>query len=521
MVSRLKAERARPRVPVRFVGLGLSLSFVLFFFWPQPPASWLLLAVAAVLAWIRLEIAIALLPLTFPEYLDLKPLTFSGSPAFSLGELGVFICLGVACLRNALLPGERLASWVWLRRLWQETRSLLLPALLFLIGASLAVFVSPDRHESLRAYREEIIEPLLYFLLILRYLQTRTDLARAISALVLSALIAAGMGIVQGLFHISSDLLYVDAHTFRINGPYGSPNNLALLLDRTIPLLLALALVGLFRRPAADTSAQQPAWRDPLRWVCLLLLLPLFWALYWTGSRGAEVALAVVFFLLLVFELRNWIIALVLLVATGLAAWLLRSRIAGVLEASGHGILSERFLLWKAGLLIIRDHFLLGTGPDSFNTLYTPTAPGSYALKALDGQPFPAAYNPHLSHPHNFILDFWISTGLLGIAAFLWLLGAFAMVLRHVYRLCVPLREGRLLQRLLLGIAGSILATVVHGLVDNAYFVPDLAMLFWFFMGMLLVIQGIALREHQTHPHERQQPPRSVEPVETSASQTA
>lgn len=501
MVPSMRAERGRSRVPVRFVGPGLSLAFVLFFFWPHPPASWLLLAAAFVLAWIRLEIAIALLPLTFPYYLDLKPLTSSGFPAFSLIELGLFICAGVALLRHVVLSKERRASWEWLHRLWQEGRLLFLPAILFLIGASLALLASPDRHESLRAYREEIIEPLVYLLLILRYLRTRGDLARAIGALVLSALIAAGMGIIQGLFHINGDLLYVDAHTFRVNGPYGSPNNLAFLMDRTLPVLLALTFVGVFRR-AENYTPRRPAWRDPLRWVCLALLIPLVWALYWTGSRGAELAMLVVGFLFFIFEVRRRVVTLVVLGAGGVGAWLFWPRIIRALNGSGHGILSERFLLWKAGLLMIRDHFLLGTGLDSFNTLYLPTAPTSYALQALDGQPFPAAYNPHLSHPHNFILDFWISTGLLGIVAFFWLLGTLVILVRRVYQLCTPLREGLLLQRLLLGTAGSIIATIVHGLVDNSYFVPDLAMLFWFFAGMLLVLQRIALRE-QDATHKR------------------
>ncbi|HEU5200154.1 MAG TPA: O-antigen ligase family protein [Ktedonobacterales bacterium] len=494
MSSSLHGSRERSGVQFRFIGVGLLLCFALFFFWQQPPASLLLLVVAACLAWIRIEVAIALLPLTFPYYLDLKPLTASGSPSFSLIELALFICLGVALLRNLLLPKERVSSWVWLHRLRSEARPFLLPGALFFIGATLAVLVSPDLHASLRAYRQEIIEPIIYLLLILRYVQTRIDLARAIGALLLSALIAAGMGIIQGLFHISSDLLYVNATTFRVNGPYGSPNNLAFLLDRTLPILLSLTFVGLFRG-SSGKPFQSPAWRDPLRLVCLLLMIPLLWALYWTGSRGAELALGGVCFLLILFEARHWIVVTLALVIGGLGGWIFRARIGQFLNPSGHGVVSERLLLWKAGLLIIRDHLLLGTGPDSFNTLYKPTAPNSYALQALDGQPFPDSYNPHLSHPHNFVLDFWISTGLLGIAAFFWLLGAFAVVLRRAYLLCKPLREGSLLQRLLLGIAGSIIAMVAHGLVDNAYFLPDLAMLFWFFIGMLLVIQHIALHE--------------------------
>lgn len=508
MVQRSMRSDRRSKLPIRFVGLGLCLSFVLFFFWHQPPASLVLLVIAAGLAWTRLEIAIALLPLTFPYYLDLQPLNSSGSIAFSLNELGVLICLGVALLRNVLLPQERHATWEWLGGLWRQARLLLLPALLFLLGASLAVLVAPDRHESLRAYREEIIEPILYFFLILRYLRTRNDLARTIGALILSALLTACMGIIQGVFHITSDLLIVNATTFRVNGPYGSPNNLAFLLERALSILLALALLGVRRPSTAGASSQPPAWRDPLRWICLVVMVPLVWALYWTGSRGAEAALLVVLFLFFLFEIRHWGAILAVAGVSGLGIALFWSRILGFLSGAGHGLLSERLLLWKAALLIIRDHFLLGTGLDSFNIQYKPTAPNSYALQALDGQPFPAAYNPNLSHPHDFFLDFWISTGLLGLIALFWLLGAFTTILIRTYRLCASLRQGKVLQRLLLGIAGSIVVTMVHGLVDNSYFVPDLALMFWFFMGVLLVVQAIAQRERLPLSSQQKQAPR-------------
>ncbi|HLV99367.1 MAG TPA: O-antigen ligase family protein [Ktedonobacterales bacterium] len=478
----------RMRLLPSVVGLGLCLSFTLFFFWPHPPASLLLLALAAGLAWVRLEVAVALLPLTFPFYLDLQPVTPSGSVAFSLAEMGVLTCLALALVRQVFVRRDRQATRTWLHLLWKDARQFLLPAGLFLLGASLAVLVSPNQHESLRAYREEVIEPLLYFLLISRYLQTRADLARAVGAFVLSALLAACMGIIQGVLHLSSDLLITNVTTFRVDGPYGSPNNLAFLVSRTLPILLALALLGWRRVPSA--------WRDPLRWCCLLALVPLAWALYWTGSRGAEAALLALLCIFFVYKVRRPLALLALAGAGVLALALFWSRLLQLLSAAGHGLISERLLLWTAALLIIRDHLFLGTGLDSFNTLYKPTAPHSYALQALGGQPFPAAYNPHLSHPHDVLLDFWVSTGVLGVVALCWLLWTFGKCLARSYRLCALIPQGGILRRLLLGIAGSMLVGLLHGLVDNFYFVPDLAMLFWFLLGMALVLQRLASRSY-------------------------
>ena len=497
------AGRSSP--PVRFIGLGLCLSFILFFFWHHPPASLLLLALAAVFAYLRLEIAIALLPLTFPYYEKLQPLTASGYPAFSLTELGLFICLGVALVRHIFLSEERHATRAWLGRLGQQARPFLLPALLFLLGASLALLVSPDQHNSLRAYREEVVEPILYFLLVLRYLRTRADLARAIGALILSALVVACLSIAQGLVHVTSFGDLLNTAQLRVNGPTPGPNNVAFQMDRAIPLLMALALLGLLRRPAELSAAQQRGWRDPLRWVCLVSMLLLVWALYWTDSHGAEIAILLVAFCFLIFEVRSWLVAVGIGAAGILGVGLFWSRIIALLNAPDHGKFSERLYLWKAGLLIIRDHFLLGTGPDSFNTLYRPTAPNSYLLQALDGQTA-GAPNPTLAHPHNFILDFWISTGLLGVVALFWLLGAFAVVVVSTYRRCASLPQGRLFQRLLLGIAGCMLASVAHGLVDNMYFLPDLSMTFWLFIGVLVVVGAIVQQDHSSlHDKSRRQ----------------
>ena len=505
MIARLRQPDWHSWLPERLVELLLCLSVLLFARWQHPPASFLLLLCAMVLAWLRIEIAIALVPLTLPYYLDLESLVSKGAPQFSVGELAILICLGVALLRSVLLSADRRATLDWLRGLWQQGRLFVLPAALLLVGASLALLGSPDIHDGLRAYRQEIIEPLLYFLLVWRYLRTRTDLARVVVALVLSALVVSVTAIVQGLQYLSqhASLITSATETFRPSGPYGSANNLGLLVDRVIPILLAVGLTHILHQSASAQTSQRPPWRDPLRWACVLALIPLIWALYWSRSRGAEVAVVAVVLFFFVVEVRQWIAIAVVFVVGVVGAVIFQTRLLNLLDTGHNGTvtLSERFTYWKAAALIIRDHFLLGTGPDSFHVLYNPDSPNrphspsSYALQALDGQPFPSTYDAGISHPHNFFLDFWISSGLLGLAALFWLLGAFALVLVRLYRRCAALGRGTLLQRYLLGIAGSMLSFLVHGAIDNSYFVSDLAVIFWLFMASLLIVGGIVQRE--------------------------
>jgi putative inorganic carbon (HCO3(-)) transporter len=524
MIARLRQSAWRAWLPERLMELGLGLSLILFARWQFPPASSLFLLGTAVLAWIRLEIAIALVPLTLPYYLDIEPLLSHSGAKFSVGELAILICFAVALLRSVLIAADRQATLEWLRGLWQQARLFLVPAALLLVGASLALLAAPDLHNSLRAYRQDIAEPLLYFLLVLRYLRTRADVARLMVALVLSGLVVSSTAIIQGLQYLGTHAALITTvagttETYRPSGPYGSANNLALLLDRVIPIVLAIGLTHFLRRPATAEASPRPLWRDPLRWACVLALIPLAWALYWSRSRGAEVGIVAVVLFYFVVEVRQWIAIAAIFVVGAIGGFVFQSKLLKLLDTGHNGTatLTERFTYWKAGLLIIRDHFLLGTGPDSFRTQYNPDAPArphspsSYALKALDGQPFPKTYDPAISHPHNMLLDFWMSTGLLGLAALIWLLVAFATLVVRVYRRCASLVHGNLLQRLVLGLAGGMLAALVHGMVDNSYFLPDLSVLFWLFIASLLVLGGISQREQGAA-----QPVKPATPVDTS-----
>jgi O-antigen ligase len=92
-------------------------------------------------------------------------------------------------------------------------------------------------------------------------------------------------------------------------------------------------------------------------------------------------------------------------------------------------------------------------------------------------------WNPHhhdrFIDPHNIVLNFWSETGLLGLAAFTWIL---------VMAFVVSWRGGRRPDEgwrpLHLGVFLAMVAVVVHGLVDVPYFKNDLALEFWALLGI-------------------------------------
>jgi O-antigen ligase len=136
--------------------------------------------------------------------------------------------------------------------------------------------------------------------------------------------------------------------------------------------------------------------------------------------------------------------------------------------ASGTGFF--RLKLWRSTLAMIADHPVTGVGLDRFLYLYR----SRYILPSARGE-------PDLSHPHNVLLDAWTRLGLAGVAVLAWLLVGF---FRAAWR---RLRTAAAEQRAeVLGLVAAMAAALAHGLVDQSFWVADLAFVF----SLLLALVG-------------------------------
>jgi O-antigen ligase len=213
-------------------------------------------------------------------------------------------------------------------------------------------------------------------------------------------------------------------------------------------------------------------------------------ALFWSDSRGAWVAAAAASLVVVWVEWR-WSRKVILglaIVGVALAVWQ-HAALAGVLLL-GHGGSGEvRTLIWLASWHMIRDHWLLGIGPDQFLYYYDPRYTfHPYLIRRQGGHITPAIYQPNIAQPHNLLLDFWLSGGLLALAGLLAILfGTTARVARMWRKRQILL--GMPLGSLALGVAASLLAGVIQGMVDSFYFAPDLALAFWWAIALLILIQ--------------------------------
>jgi O-antigen ligase len=133
------------------------------------------------------------------------------------------------------------------------------------------------------------------------------------------------------------------------------------------------------------------------------------------------------------------------------------------------GTTFRRLKLWEASLAMIRDHPITGVGLDNFLYQYP-----NYVLRE-------AWQEPDLSHPHNILLDYWTRLGIGGVVVLLWLQAAF---FRRALRLYQRLPDGD--QRaIILGLIASMVSMLAHGLIDNSYFLVDLAFIFFVGFGLI------------------------------------
>jgi O-antigen ligase len=92
----------------------------------------------------------------------------------------------------------------------------------------------------------------------------------------------------------------------------------------------------------------------------------------------------------------------------------------------------------------------------------------------------------YTAHPHNLILDYWLSLGIMGLLVLVWVLWRyFRVALVTVRRVGVEATPDPTARALTIGLLAGMVDFLVHGMVDNSYFLMDLAMIFWLSCGLL------------------------------------
>lgn len=476
------------------VNLGTGRLFHL-----NPLISLPFLLIFALLCWYRLPFAVALLPLALPYYLQQK--TVVSHYSFSIAEIVLATCVGVALMQFALQRGK------WRYRLsWNELRDRLgpftLPILVFLLAAGVSVLVAYAHQVALRAFREEVFDPILYLLLAMFCLRTRQDVARLLLALLASGLVVAFFGMAQYFFFRSQLILEPDG-VRRVDAMYGSANSIGLFFDYVLPIGLALMLVKTWTARGVLGS-----WW--IRISAIAICVPMLLVLYLSQSRGAWVAIAVALLFILALSIRNRRV----LIVSGLVGFVVLGAIVLVLhrpimnfvigghqDVQGVSTLSKRLFLWQSALKMIHDHLWFGVGMENWLCYY------SYNSVCFDPalllhhywilhDPVTGAWTglqnePTLSHPHNIFLHVWVSMGLFGFLAFIAVVALFFWLFARIF---LSLRSAQTerdpyMWWMTIGMGAAMVAAMIQGQVDSSFLVQDLSFCFWMLVSALLLLR--------------------------------
>lgn len=342
--------------------------------------------------------------------------------------------VGVGGMRPLRLDLARLRPWFW-------------PCGLLLAAGVVSVAIAPDLRAALGLFKAYLVEPLLFFGLLVS-VTDETVRRNVWRALAVSGAVIAAAAVLQPI--LAPQTLWEGT---RATAFYPYPNAVGLFLAPIIVLATGVAL--------ASTPSVLPL-RKGEKLILIVVTILMFAAIVAAQSEGAIIGAAVGLLALLWLQPKLRMVAILIALLGGVALMLapgsLQSTVLQKLtlrDWSG----TVRRITWGETVEMLKDRPLTGAGLAGY-----PIVMRAYH-KATAIEIF--------QYPHQIILNIWSELGLLGLVAFGWILITF-------FRLAGR-DESRPYGRIAIA---AMIALLVHGLVDVPYFKNDLAFLFWIIVAL-------------------------------------
>jgi O-antigen ligase len=378
-----------------------------------------------------------------------------------VGALFVYVICSVISISAAQIAYIlALVAWAIRVYLQGDTRQLRLPLLMpfsaFWLASVLATMLAVEPLKSLIELRN-IFEALMFYLIV-NQVTTEERATTLVRVLVVSTTIMALYGLSQSFTH---------GIDFRVRGTMGSKMTFAGLLMLVDLMTLAQLLFRTHRR--------QLAWAIP----ALLLITA---ALLMTQTRSAWWGLVVGSCAL--FGLRKK----VLLLAVPLGALVVLLLVPQTIKIRALSIVDrreitaqERLSMWSSGLHIVRDYPWTGVGMGAMARVYT-------QYREPDS---PVDPRRRIGHLHNNIIQVAAERGLVGLACWLWIWGAYGYHTWRIYGRLGP--EHRQAKALVVGSLASVIGFHIEGLFEYTFGDSEVITLTYFLMALPFVIQRVCL----------------------------
>jgi O-antigen ligase len=361
--------------------------------------------------------------------------------SISASQTAFILALVAWAIRSYLQGATRQLHW-----------PLLMPFSAFVLASALATRLAVDPLASLRELRN-VFEVLMFYLMI-NHVTTEERASTLVRALVVTTTIMA-------LYGLSQSFTYgID---FRVSGTMDSKMTFAGLLM----LVDLMALAQLLSR----THRWRPVWTIP----AMLLITA---ALLMTQTRSAWCGLIAGCFVILGLRKKSLLLAIPLgaLVVLLLVPQTIKLRALSIADRR-EITAQERFSMWSSGVRIIRDHPWTGVGMGAMAQTYA-------HYKEPDS---PVDPQRRLGHLHSNIIQIAAERGLLGLACWLWIWGAYGYHTWCIYRRLEP--EHRQAKALVVGSMASVIGFHIEGLFEYTFGDSEVVTLTYFLMALPFVVQ--------------------------------
>lgn len=423
----------------------------------SPIAIIVFLTIFAVFAWRNLPFALAILFGLLPTYLirfHLGPLpTTLLETMIWIILLAWFVKTFAACRLSPLI---------------KQHLSLFTAIGLFLLAATISIFISVNTRAALGEWKAFYVEPIILFIIIITAIKTEKQINLILSFLIFSGLIISLLAIYQRFTgFLVPDAFWANRGTYRVTTWYGFPNAVGLFLAPLVPLAVYLIKTRKHEGTKAMTRTSSKA-RNAFTLSCFYAFVPTsILAIVFAKSLGPLIAVAVGIAVILILQKRwKWlatsaIIIVIALLASG--SWPTIQQQLQIKVSSS----SLRVNMWAETAEFLRARPLRGAGLASYQTLIYP-----YRIDK---------WIEVFHHPHNIFLTIWVNLGLLGLFAFVWIIVwfyRFGLSNKTLYPLPSTLYHYLII---------SMTIWLVTGLADSPYIKNDLALLFWLLPALLVV----------------------------------
>ena len=387
-------------------------------------------------------------------------------------EAGIFIFIGIIPFFDAksipVLCGVLFVCFLFLlitRKIKGIGFPLLIPVLIYCAILILSCYRATYFIESFKATLSQIAI-ILFCFIAYNSINTKKQLANALNFFVFSGFAVSLYGIYQHFFYEAMPESWIDSTVFtqikvRVFSTLENPNVLGHYLIFAIMFCILLLWTS----------------KTYQKIIYSVILAAMLSCVIFTYSRGAIWSIVPAFFVFLLF--KNWKLLVPGFVSLAIGSYLLSPNIVNRLSSSfstGDSSLIYRFGIWKASINIAYYNWLFGIGPG--REIYCKEY-GLYSDK-------PAA------HPHNFILQIFVETGVLGLLSFLFIIAVFFKKLWTSFKKA----DDKFYSTLVICIFSIIAGYFFQGLLEGIFADMRVLAVFWLTISLGMICEKLVLKNY-------------------------